>query len=145
MFGEVADGEMYLTRLGMQVWQEWDRTLELRPEVIEHAFIVMPNHVHGLFTLEADDVESHRNATPRLHRKPRSLGSIISGFKGAVTTWVRRELGDDTFQLWQPGFHDHVVRSQQRFDVIAGYIVDNPRRWEADKENSMNRSTQHSE
>ena len=95
-FGEIEAGETYLTRTGMQAWVEWDMTLDLRPTVIEQAFVVMPNHVHGLVSFDASvigdqPVESHSNATP-FHRKSRSLSTLISGYKGAVTRWVRNEL-----------------------------------------------------
>jgi putative transposase len=139
-FGEVADGEMYLTRTGIRAWVEWDRTLAMRPEVVEHAFIVMPNHVHGLFSLDSSNLQdgSHCDATSRrLQREKRSVSSIVSGYKGAVTRWLRAELGDPSFVLWQPGFHEHVVRSEKRFDAIREYILDNPVRWGSDRENPV--------
>jgi REP element-mobilizing transposase RayT len=138
--GDIEDGEMFLSRTGVRVWEEWDRTLVLRPSVIEHAFIVMPNHIHGLVSFNVDDdrsVESHSNATP-LHRRPRSLSTLMSGFKGAVTRWLRDELGDPYFEIWQPGFHEHIVRNQKSFETIQGYILNNVAKWSEDRENPVN-------
>lgn len=133
---------MYLTRTGVRVWEEWDRTLVLRPTIIEHAFIVMPNHVHGLVSFDANVMEdhpvaSHRNAT-RFQRQPRSLGTLVSGFKGAVTRWVRNELGDPQFVLWQAGYHEHIVRNHQAFETIQGYVINNIAKWTEDRENPVN-------
>ena len=141
-FGEIEAGETYLTRTGMQAWVEWDMTLDLRPTVIEQAFVVMPNHVHGLVSFDASvigdqPVESHSNATP-FHRKSRSLSTLISGYKGAVTRWVRNELGDPEFDLWQPGYHEHIVRNHKSFETIEGYITHNIAKWSADQENPAN-------
>jgi REP element-mobilizing transposase RayT len=65
--GEIEDGEMYFTRTGVKAWKAWDETLRIRREVIEHAFVVMPNHVHGFVSIDAnlvtECVASHGNAT----------------------------------------------------------------------------------
>jgi putative transposase len=141
-FGDIEGGQMFLTKTGVRVWQEWDRTLLLRHEVIEHAFIVMPNHVHGLVSFDVNFIEdhnvaSHGNATP-LHRKPCSLSTLVSGFKGDVTRWIRRELNHPKFELWQAGYHEHIVRNHESFETIQGYIRNNVAKWEEDRENPAN-------
>ncbi len=60
---------------------------------------------------------------------------MMAGYKGAVTRWLRAELQEAGFVLWQPGFHEHVVRSEKRFDAIREYVLDNPGRWGNDREN----------
>jgi putative transposase len=140
--GEVERGQIYMTRTGVQAWTEWDTTLALRPTVIEHAFVAMPNHVHGLISFDERNaenlpVESHSNAT-RLLRRSRSLSTLVSGYKGAVTRWVRRELRDPKYELWQPGYHEHIVRNHRSFEQIEGYILHNVARWSEDRENPAN-------
>ena len=53
LFGEIRDGEMHLNPLGKIAYDEWFRTVELRPyvELFDIEFIVMPNHVHGIIWL----------------------------------------------------------------------------------------------
>ena len=34
--------------------------------------------------------------------------------------------------VWQRSFHDHIVRTEDDFRMIAEYIQNNPRRWEED-------------
>ncbi len=47
-FGEVRGGVMGLSEAGCTVAEEWQRTPQVRPYVCLDAWIVMPNHVHGL-------------------------------------------------------------------------------------------------
>jgi len=57
LFGEVVDGEMRLNDAGRMVVAEWERLPALFPNVVLDAFVVMPNHIHGIVILTdpADD------------------------------------------------------------------------------------------
>ncbi len=48
LFGEVAAGSIVLNPMGQVVEEEWLRTAEIRPNVELDAFVIMPNHVHGI-------------------------------------------------------------------------------------------------
>jgi hypothetical protein len=37
--------------------------------------------------------------------------------------------------VWQPRFHDHVIRHQQALERIRHYIRNNPQQWSLDGEN----------
>ena len=51
LFGEVVDGEMHLNELGQIVHEEWLRSADIRPEMVLDAFVVMPNHLHGIIII----------------------------------------------------------------------------------------------
>jgi len=51
LFGEIADGEMYLNQCGSIVRDEWLRTAELRENVEVDTCVVMPNHIHGIIVI----------------------------------------------------------------------------------------------
>jgi putative transposase len=38
-------------------------------------------------------------------------------------------------RLWQRNYYEHVIRDDQSLNRIRHYIVDNPARWEFDREN----------
>ena len=38
-------------------------------------------------------------------------------------------------RLWQRNYYDHIIRSEKSLNYIREYIVNNPIRWEFDKEN----------
>ena len=92
-------------------------------------YVVMPNHIHILVGLSvrmqdlagedhlANVVKWIKNASVRRY----SLGVRQGG-------WRRYE-GD----LWQKGYHDHIVRNESELDTIRRYIATNPESWEKDK------------
>lgn len=56
LFGEIIDGEMRLNRYGEIVREEWERISAVRPAVELGAFVVMPNHIHGILFFHEDGV-----------------------------------------------------------------------------------------
>jgi putative transposase len=56
----------------------------------------------------------------------KNLASIIRGFKGAITTYARKN--DITFN-WQPNYHDRIIWNQNAFNNISNYIINNPKKW----------------
>jgi len=51
IFGDVADGMMLPNAMGTVVQQCWDAIPEHMPMVVCDAFVVMPNHVHGIIVI----------------------------------------------------------------------------------------------
>lgn len=51
LFGEIVDGEMRLNALGQMVHACWQRLPFHFPNLTLDAFVVMPNHVHGILAL----------------------------------------------------------------------------------------------
>ncbi|MEO0562239.1 MAG: hypothetical protein AAF125_08995 [Chloroflexota bacterium] len=64
--------------------------------------------------------------------KPGSLSTIVRSYKSAVTKAIREYSGERD-KIWQPRYHDHVVRDATDFDRIWRYIRENPAQWERDK------------
>ncbi|HEY1525283.1 MAG TPA: transposase [Candidatus Angelobacter sp.] len=79
-----------------------------------HAFVVMPDHVHLLFTpLESDRGE------------PYSLAEIMRRIKGASSHSVNNFLKRKG-RLWEPESFDRIIRSDADFEYRVLYIVQNP-------------------
>jgi len=51
LFGEIADGTMQLNQLGQIVSASWQRLPDHFSTVELDAFVVMPNHIHGILVL----------------------------------------------------------------------------------------------
>jgi len=62
LFGEVVAGEMRMNDAGRMVQQVWDELALFYEGVQTDAFIVMPNHVHGIIILTGNV-----RATPHVH------------------------------------------------------------------------------
>ena len=63
-FGHFDEDGLILNRLGQQTHQEWRKTEEIRKDmnITLHAFVVMPNHFHALFTIGANPYNTNRDA-----------------------------------------------------------------------------------
>ncbi len=70
------------------------------------ACVVMPDHVHWLM---------------RLGRSP--LAVVMQRFKGRCARDLRTLSGSP---VWQKGFHDRAVRSDESLEALARYVIENP-------------------
>ncbi len=149
-FGDVIDDKMHLSDLGKIADTFWIEITDHFPFVILHPHIVMPNHVHGIIEIaKSKSVQDAKrnaetqnlaslppNAPPHLPSKnkfgPQSqnLGSIMRGFKSAVTIDARKIIPDFA---WQSRFYDHIIRDQKSYERICTYIKNNPKNWAQDK------------
>jgi hypothetical protein len=58
------------------------------------------------------------------------LGAIIGSFKSETTRRVNRLNGTPGRSLWQPNYHERVIREQTgEIWLIAHYIAENPKNW----------------
>jgi REP element-mobilizing transposase RayT len=80
------------------------------------------------------NVSTTRTGKSRL--KPKSLGSILGQIKTACTKRIW-EAGFDDFN-WQDRFYDHIIRDDESLHYIREYILNNPLKWELDKNNPAN-------
>ena len=157
-FGSIEQGMMQLTGIGRLAEVFWYEIPEHFPFVELGAFVVMPNHVHGILVIDrAGDDRNDRNqrndrgdvetlhcnvsttatATTnadnpmsRISPKSGSISAIIRSYKSIVSKKAH-DIHPDF--AWQPRFHDHIIRDAGSFDRISQYIVSNPLHWEADK------------
>jgi len=74
-----------------------------------HDFVVMPDHLHVILT---------PNATSSLERAMQLI-------KGGSSHRLGKELMM-RFPVWQPGFREHWIRSQQDYERCRRYIHENP-------------------
>jgi len=79
-------------------------------------YIIMPNHIHMIIILAENTDDRGRS----------SLQQIVRNIKSYVTKWAG-------FSLWQPRFHDHIIRSEAEYQRIWQYIDENPDRWAEDE------------
>jgi putative transposase len=62
-FGQIIDGHFEVSAIGAIVERKWHRTLTIRPAVLLDSFVLMPNHLHGIIVLNADDDLGRNNKT----------------------------------------------------------------------------------
>ncbi len=71
-----------------------------------------------------------------LYRQPKSLGSLMAGFKSAVTKRINELRQTPGTKLWQRNYWEHIVRNEPELNRIREYIHDNPVQWEYDSLNA---------
>ncbi len=116
-----------------------DRVIRTLPEhlgVTVDQYVIMPNHVHILLIIDQLPARAIRES-------PLRSRSVISKAVGYIKMTASKEIRSrfDAEEIWQRGYHDHVIRNQADYDMIAKYIVENPLRWELDKLFSAEAST----
>lgn len=135
LFGMVDDQKMYLNEYGQIANDEWFNSLNKRNGIELDEFIVMPNHIHGIITLTEDFHREHKIRhkgvcnTP-LQSPTHTLGAIIRGYKGAVTSRLKEYLGEN---IWQRNYYEHIIRNEKSYLRIAEYISNNPTTWKNDR------------
>jgi REP-associated tyrosine transposase len=143
LFGEIINEEMQLNALGTVVDEYWRAIPEHFSNVELDAYVVMPNHVHGIIVINENGMATNsspfvgaRHASP-LPRgvKPHSVGAIVGSFKSVVTKRIGREL--KATGIWQRNYYEHVIRNHEDWDRIHRYIESNPSMWADDEENPM--------
>ncbi|MGI5865163.1 MAG: transposase [Myxococcales bacterium] len=130
ILGVIDGGRMVLNEAGRIVEREWLRSSEIRPELALDAYVIMPNHFHGLFAFTNP---SPAPARAGHDRQPQSVSSFVSGFKGATCRGIRMLLGRPDFVVWQRGFFERVVRGEREIDRFRHYIENNPVEWVQDR------------
>ncbi|MCC5629383.1 transposase [Nostoc sphaeroides] len=145
-FGDVITGNMQLSTIGEIAQQFWAEIPNHFAYTYTDIYVVMPNHVHGIIVIDRPtNVETHHGASLALADdefnkfsplKRNSLQAIINAYKSSVTRWCRKN-GYEDF-AWQPRFYDHIIRADGSLDRIREYIINNPIKWDKDKNNHTN-------
>ena len=135
--GDIVQGAMVTNDAGKMVQSVWDDIPQHYPGVGVDAFVVMPNHMHGIVVLSPtpDQAQGHACAL--------SLGNVVHRFKSLTTARYRRgvsQLGWGPFdrRLWQRNYYERVIRNETEMGRIREYIINNPPRWDEDEHNPAN-------
>ena len=123
---------MMLTSIGALVEGQWSRIAGQFPHVRLDAFVVMPDHVHGLIEIVEDISPSygypHPFPTAPAGTQKGSISAIIQGFKSGTTRVIRSQ-HPDTGRVWQRGFYERMLRDEVGIRAVRRYIANNPARW----------------
>ena len=159
LFGEVVNGKMKLNHVGKIVELEW-KELPKRLQFIElGAFIIMPNHTHGILIFRSivaatrqglAETRADKMTLPLVYTdcidgsplphgpKPASLGAIMAQYKSRVTKRLWKIPSLKGTPIWQRNYYEHVIRDQQDLQNKTDYIEANPMLWDEDDENPIN-------
>jgi REP-associated tyrosine transposase len=158
LFGHVVNGEMRLNDAGEIARRCWEDIPHHFSVVELDAFVIMPNHIHGVIVIQGRGEASvlpvrvpkglpRTNASPLREGRPNgtqpgSLSAIVQNFKSISTRKMNAARGISgvmnhapTRFGWQRGYYEHVVRNEAELMAIREYIHGNPACWDDDENN----------
>jgi len=106
------------------------------------AFVIMPNHIHGIIVLHNQlGVINHAptfsadttNPPGAQFIAPKTLGNIVREFKARCTYQVRKISSDPLMAIWQRNYYEHIIRNDSSLEQIRAYIINNPANWKNDE------------
>jgi putative transposase len=118
------------TEIGKIAQQYWQAIPEHFPFVELDEYVLMPNHFHGILIINKPNYDGWQ--VNKFGPQSQNLPSIIRGYKSAVkkqATLKQIDFG------WQARYFDRIIRSEKELQNIRHYILNNPNKWEQDKNN----------
>ena len=144
------NGEMVLSKFGVVARQQWEKLTQRFPHIELGAFVIMPNHMHGIIVIlagrgTAENLsdpagELPRRAPPREQfQKPvkGSIPTIVRSYKSAVSFRINLIRETQDAPVWQRNYYEHVIRDEKDLQNKTDYINANPLLWDQDDENPL--------
>ena len=129
LFGEVGQGlcSCRLTPIGEIIEREWYSLTERYPHITFDNFVVMPNHVHAIISINwQSEARQEQSPCP-------TIGDIICAYKSITTKLCNKNDTITGRKIWHFRFHDHIIRNQDEYERIWHYIDENPAKWTEDR------------
>jgi len=135
LFGDVIGSEVKVNELGRKVQAVWDDLPVHYPHVATDAFVVMPNHVHGVVVLRDvgagfKPARTAEYAHTALRRH--GLSEIVRAFKTFSARRINEFRETSGAPVWQRNYYEHIIRDDADYNRIAEYVANNPKRWAED-------------
>ena len=112
--GKLRADALEPSRLGRFVAEAWTFTLSGKPQLIERAFQLMPNHFHGVVGLQGNAV---------------TLGQFVNTMKGRATRGARAAGAlAATERLFHRGYHARWLPNPYAVRCAVTYVENNPKR-----------------
>jgi len=153
LFGEIINHEIQLSRYG-EIVQKWWQEIPIHfPDVETGAFVIMPNHIHGIIligerrgtalysqciSVSNDMAYSPTQGVETTPRQKPTLGQIVAYFKYQSTKEMNLLANPGTVtKFWQRNYYEHIVRDETDLQNKTDYIEGNPLLWKKDNENPI--------
>ena len=135
LLGSVVDSQVQLSQYG----EIADACWQAIPDHFEHveidAFVVMPNHIHGIVCIANRDPGKALASSSEHIGKPvsGSIPTIVRSYKAAITKGVNQLQDRPSAPFWQRNYYERIIRDELSLQRIREYIANNPCRWEQDQ------------
>ena len=141
VFGTIIDGEIVLNDWGEIVRDLIEKIPDHFSNIEIDQSVIMPNHVHMIIVIwhnnESGNGTACRATTRERFGKPvqQSIPTIIRSFKSAVSKQINTYRKSSGQSIWQRNYYEHIIRDERELNRIRRYVINNPPKWEYDREN----------
>jgi REP element-mobilizing transposase RayT len=133
LFGDIKEQMMLLNRSGTIVQSCWENIAEHYASIDLDAFVIMPNHIHGIIIIKNSVGAGFKPAPTQ--RYP--LSEFIRAFKTFSARHINKIRATPGIPVWQRNYYEHVIRNERELGSIREYIENNVITWESDEENPV--------
>jgi REP element-mobilizing transposase RayT len=145
ILGKIVEERLFLSKAGETVWDVWESLGTRFPTVELDAFIVMPNHVHGIVKITSDEVGAIHELPlqtngcddpeeERIRRRKMMLPKLIGYLKMNSSKRINQLRGTAGSRVWQRNYYEHIIRTEKALNRLRKYIIENPIKWSDDPE-----------
>jgi REP element-mobilizing transposase RayT len=148
---------MELNEFGKIAYAEWLKLSERFSNVELDAFQIMPDHMHGIILLKNPPAPPSKlnpmqpdgptatsdlaasamvDSTATARVAPITVGGIVGAYKSMVSNRcldIYKFKNETMGQFWQRNYYEHIIRTEQSYQRISKYIINNPLKWTKDK------------
>jgi REP element-mobilizing transposase RayT len=120
LLGEINQSTVMLSSSGEVALNIWQRLPQKYPLVELDAFVIMPNHVHGIVV-----INEVNPAAP--------LGELVRYFKSCSSRIINQLNGSQGSAFWQRDYYERIIRTEGELAALRTYIENNPANWFTDE------------
>jgi putative transposase len=138
--GEIVGEKMQRSRAGDIVQRCWEEIPNHFENVELDAFIIMPNHIHGIIIITEPVGAIHESPLrmTRQERRRMMLPKIIGRFKMTTAKEINVLRKAAGCPVWQRNYYEHIIRDDRDLENIRDYIANNSLKWPNDNETLEN-------
>ena len=167
-FGEIIDWKMILNEMGEILNEEIKNINSYNEKSSLDKFIIMPNHLHIIIIIDdfwninpcidnfrRDNswivstgkwivstgkwiISTSSTLEKTKNRRKMIIPKIVWKFKMITSKQINILRNSQWNKLWQPNYYDRIIRNEDELTRIRKYIIENPLKWELDKDNVEN-------
>ncbi|MCK9295183.1 MAG: hypothetical protein M0P70_08855 [Desulfobulbaceae bacterium] len=134
--------QMALNEFGEIVQYTWDDLPNHIAGIELDAFVIMPNHIHGIIVITGAGLKQKERAG--LEQKERAglepaptgtriLPEIVRQLKTFSARRINRKRVTPGLPVWQRNYYEHIIRNEDNLNRIREYIANNPVNWQSDE------------
>ena len=121
---------MQLNHAGEMINAIWHKIPEIYANIKIDAFVIMPDHIHGIIQIPVVGADSISAPTRAEIDPAPTLSAIVQMFKRYTTIEYIKMVKQNIVppfnkRLWQRNYWEHIIRNETALNRIRNYIYQN--------------------